>query len=92
VVQALAPFWHWYRAALPPRTQAPEIEGDLSSAHFVGKRIETVGLDPGVLAGRQFYSERSSVQPRKVPNAHYAHVGALDEPSHFLLRPLNPLN
>ena len=64
--------------------------GDLSSAHFVGKHIETVDLDPGVLTGRQFHSERSHVQPRNVPNVHYAFtVGLADQVSDFLFCPLN---
>jgi hypothetical protein len=61
-------------------------------AHFVGKQIETVDRDPGVLTGRPD-PERAvlSATPGKVPNVHYAHaVGIHDQASHFLQPPCRP--
>ena len=53
--------------------------GDPSSPQFFGKHIQTVDLDASFLAGRQFHSEPSRVQPRKVPNVHYASTVGVDE-------------
>jgi hypothetical protein len=53
--------------------------GDPSSAQFFGKHIQTVDLDASVLAGPQFHSEPSRVQPRKVPDVHYASTVGVDK-------------